>query len=227
MAADYRASDYWAQKARREQYPARSVYKLMELDAKFHLLACCKGGRGVLDLGAAPGSWSLYVLRAFAKAAYAKAPVPNAMPPGITPQVPGVRAVDLAPLSREYDRGLFAGANFTFIQDDMTAPSAMEAVRAGEPYGLVLSDAAPATTGNRTVDAARSLALVETALRIAEDCLAPGGALAAKLFQGLDTAPLLARARAAFGTVRCFKPEACRASSFETYMVCLSRLPSP
>jgi 23S rRNA (uridine2552-2'-O)-methyltransferase len=201
--SSYEKPDHWALKAQKEGYPARSVYKLRELDEKFSLLRL-NGGSRILDLGAAPGSWSLYTLRKLAGRGF-------------------LAAVDLAPLSRRYDRGLFEGPNFFFIQGDMTAPAIREALFARGPFHLVMSDAAPATTGNRSVDTLRSLALAEAALDYAEAALSPGGNLAIKVFQGGDSAGLLKRVRALFGAAKSHKPAACRSGSFETYYLGLGR----
>jgi len=102
--ADYKKPDYWQLKARNEGYPARSVYKLKEIDEKFGIFKIRKQGANeprILDIGAAPGSWSLYVLRKFAGKGF-------------------LSAADLSPLSREFDKGLFDGDNFFFIQGDVT-----------------------------------------------------------------------------------------------------------
>jgi 23S rRNA (uridine2552-2'-O)-methyltransferase len=82
---------------------------------------------------------------------------------------------------------------------------------------------APATTGNRSVDTLRSLALVEEVVSYAEAALASGGNLVVKVFQGGDTAEVLKRLRSLFATARSFKPEACRSESFETYYLGLGK----
>jgi 23S rRNA (uridine2552-2'-O)-methyltransferase len=208
--ADYAKSDFWSLKAQKEGYPARSVYKLRELDEKFGLLPSPQkpGSFRVLDLGAAPGSWSLYVLRKLAAGAC-------------------LVAVDLAPLSLQYDRGLFAGENFFFIRGDMTEGETREAVLMRGPYRLLVCDAAPATTGNRQVDVLRSLELAETALDYAEAALEKGGNLAVKVFQGGGTEDLLSRVRSLFKMGRACKPRACRPGSFETYYLGLGKLLDP
>jgi len=209
--ADYSKSDHWSKKAQKEGYPARSVYKLKEMDEKFGLI---KGGRSpfrVLDLGAAPGSWSLYILRKLPLKADAKPPEPLLV------------SIDLAPLSRQYDEGLFDRPDFLFLQGDFTSGGIREAVVSHGPYNLVVSDAAPFTTGNRSVDTLRSLDLAETALYYAETTLAKGGNLVIKVFQGGDTGKLLKAIRGLFETGKSFKPQACRAESFETYYLGLGR----
>jgi 23S rRNA (uridine2552-2'-O)-methyltransferase len=212
----YEKPDFWALKAQREGYPARSIYKLQEMDEKFKLLGMTGGKKGarrgeglrVLDLGAAPGSWSLYALRRMGGRGF-------------------LAAADLVPLSREHDRGLFGGDNFCFIQGDMTAAEVREALLERGPFELVMSDAAPATTGNRSVDTPRSLALAETALAYAEAALVRGGNLAVKVFQGGDSAALLARLRELFVSAKTFKPQACRSNSFETYYIGLEKREGP
>jgi 23S rRNA (uridine2552-2'-O)-methyltransferase len=131
--------------------------------------------------------------------------------------------VDLTPLSRQYDTGLFEGENFCFIQGDITTALIRETIQSRGPFNLVMSDAAPATTGNRSVDTLRSLSLAEAVLSYAETALIPGGSLAVKVFQGGDTAGILKRIREQFKTGRSFKPEACRSESFETYYLGIGR----
>jgi 23S rRNA (uridine2552-2'-O)-methyltransferase len=91
------------------------------------------------------------------------------------------------------------------------------------PYQLLVSDAAPATTGNRSVDTLRSLDLAETVLEYAETALVKGGNLAVKVFQGGDTGTLLKRIKRQFETGKSFKPQACRPESFETYFIGLGK----
>ncbi len=195
--ASYEKLDFWSLKAQKEGYPARSVYKLKELDQKFRLI---KTGGRILDIGAAPGSWSLFVLRKLSGAVF-------------------LSAVDLSPLSREYDKGLFDGDNFLFLQGDLFDQSVRDTLASRGPYNLVLCDAAPATTGNRTVDTARSFGLVEAAIDLAAAVLDRGGNLAVKVFQGGESQELLKRMRGLFDSAKSFKPEACRTESFETYFV--------
>jgi 23S rRNA (uridine2552-2'-O)-methyltransferase len=190
--SSYEKPDYWAQKAKREGYPARSVYKLEEIDKKFGLV---RKGMRVLDIGAAPGSWSLWILKRLAGSGF-------------------LAAVDLQPLTMKPPYG-----NFRFIQGDLYAPAIRAELESFGPYDLVLSDAAPATTGNRLVDQGQSESIVEAVIDYALACLAPGGAMVAKIFQGGSEAELLRRLRQSFAQARGFKPEACRSESFETYLV--------
>ena len=201
--ADYSKLDHLSLKAQKEGYPARSVYKLKEMDEKFSLLPKGSSQFKVLDLGAAPGSWSLYILR--------------------KQKSLSLVSVDLSPLSRQFDAGLFEKQGFTFIQGDFTQSEIREAILAAGPYNLVVCDAAPATSGNRSLDTLRSLDLAEIALDYAETTLAEGGNFVVKVFQGGDTGTLLKSIRAQFKTGRSFKPEACRQESFETYYLGLGK----
>jgi 23S rRNA (uridine2552-2'-O)-methyltransferase len=207
--ADYKKIDHWQQKARKEGYPARSVYKLKEIDENFALFKPVRGAAAgttvrILDIGAAPGSWSLYVLRKMGARCF-------------------LAAADLSLLSREFDKGLFDSGNFFFIQGDITTAQVRDALFEKGPYSTIISDAAPSTTGNHTVDAARSLALAEEVVNYAENTLAAGGSLALKGFQGGDSAAILKRMKLLFETAKSFKPQACRGESVETYYVGLNK----
>jgi len=208
--ADYKKPDYWQLKARKDGYPARSVYKLKEIDEKFGLFKKSSSFRA-LDLGAAPGSWSLYVLRKI----YG---IKNAF----------LAAADLSPLSREFDndlrnRGLFDGDNFFFIQGDITTAEIQSTLFSKGPYSVIISDAAPSTTGSRIIDAAHSLELAEAVVFYAENALAARGNLALKIFQGGDSAVLLKHIKTLFKTAKSFKPEACRGESAEIYFIGLDK----
>ena len=206
--AVYSKPDHWSLKAQKEGYPARSVYKLKEMDEKFGLIKSGRPDNRVLDLGAAPGSWSLYLLRKF---------LAGGAPSGSRQF--SLVSVDLSPLSRQHDEGLFDRDGFTFIMGDFLLPETREAILSRGPYNLLVSDAAPATSGNRSLDTLRSLDLAENALYYAETALAKGGNFVVKVFQGGDTGALLKKIRELFESGKSFKPQACRAESFETYYI--------
>lgn len=197
MAANsYEKPDFWSQKAFSEGYPARSVYKLKEIDEKFGMI---KKNYTVLDLGAAPGSWTTFLLR----------------------QMDGTGKVvscDLNPLSK-----MVKGDNLVFIQGDLNAPEIRKQIKKNGPYDLVVCDAAPKTTGNKTVDTARSEQLVEMAVWYAQSMLKAGGNFAVKIFQNGDQQKILRNMRETFTSAKGFKPEACRAESFETYLIGLKK----
>ncbi len=188
----YEKPDFWSKKAFSEGYPARSVYKLQEIDEKFHIL---KKNARILDLGAAPGSWTVYVLRYL----------------GASGQV---TSIDLNPLAKEVK-----GDNLTFIQGDLYDERVRNHAAALGPYDALICDAAPPTTGNKLVDTARSADLVELALFYAQTMVKKGGNCAVKIFQGGDQSILLRQMREIFQSAKGFKPKACRSESFETYLI--------
>ncbi|MCL2276494.1 MAG: RlmE family RNA methyltransferase [Treponema sp.] len=213
---DYKKPDHWQQKARKEGYPARSVYKLIEIDEKFNIFKNNRKSSAsfrVLDIGAAPGSWSLYVMRNFSDSKTGRT----------NSRINLLAAADLSPLSREFDNGLFDGGNFFFIQGDVTADDVRDILLSKGPYSVIISDAAPNTTGSHLIDSARSLELAETVVFYAEKCLTPGGNLALKIFQGGGTDALLKKMKTFFETAKSFKPQACRGESVETYYIGLNK----
>lgn len=185
--------DFYFRKAKSENYPARSVYKLKEMDAKFHLL-----GRGMkaLDLGASPGSWSL-------------ACAEKVGPSGL------VLACDLKPPETALPPQVI------FMLADVFAPSpefSEELARHG-PFDIVLSDMAPATTGSKFTDQARSFALAAEAFRTACGHLKRGGNFAAKIFMGPDFRDLLDQIATTFDKAKTFKPKSSRSESRETFLI--------
>lgn len=186
--------DHYTLRAKKEGYPARSVYKLEELNGKFHIFS--RNSR-ILDIGAAPGSWSLYCLR-------------NTGPDSI------IAAIDLKELTIKNDPRLF------FIQGDFFEESNLNRLLEKGPYDAVISDAAPATTGNRTVDAGRSFSLAAGIISLSGKMLKAGGNLTIKIFQGGDEKELTGMLNELFEKTKILKPKACRSESFETYIVGLN-----
>jgi 23S rRNA (uridine2552-2'-O)-methyltransferase len=181
------------QRAQAEGWRARSAFKLIELDDKFHFL---KRGVRVVDLGAAPGGWAQVAQKRGAA------------------EVVGIDLLPIDPLP---------GVTFLqmdFLSPD--APAALMQALGGPP-DVVLSDMAASTTGHARTDQIRTGALAEAAADFAMTHLAPGGAFVAKAFQGgLDPA-LLARLKQNFATVRHAKPPASRPESAEVYVVAMGR----
>jgi 23S rRNA (uridine2552-2'-O)-methyltransferase len=190
--------DPYTRRARREGYPARSVYKLEELQQRFRVIP---PKARVLDVGAAPGSWTMFAAGRL----------------GAT-----VVAVDLQPL--EIPRRVAAGV--TVIQGDLREGSVAERLIELGPYEAVLSDAAPATTGNRTVDAAASEDLASAVVDLALACVTEGGAVVLKVLQGGAERALLGRLRKGFQRVKTLTPRATRRGSTETYLVAVGRKPT-
>jgi 23S rRNA (uridine2552-2'-O)-methyltransferase len=182
--------DRFHQKAKREGFLARAVYKLKELDDKFEIF---KPGQRVLDLGCAPGSWLQY----------ARGKVGDK---GI------LVGLDRGPL-----KGDVAGARIV-VGDVMTIDVAqLRGDLTG--FDVVLSDMAPDTSGIRHLDQARSEALFERALEIAIATLAPGGTFVGKLFQGPDFKKLIDTVRTRFAVAKTAKPASSRQISIEQYVI--------
>ncbi len=185
--------DFYWRKSKEQGYPARSVFKLQEMQEKFRLVR--PGGR-VLDLGASPGSWSLYLLDLLAGGG-------------------SVTGVDLSAV----DRKLASRKTYRFLLGDFFGEDVMEEIRRAGPFDAVLSDAAPSTTGSRTSDTARSLEICRRVLAISAEVLVPGGNMVVKVFQGGGERDLMAEMRGIFSAARAFKPQASRRDSMEIYFV--------
>lgn len=186
-----RKPDHYSERARREGYAARSVYKLKEIQEKFGLI---RPGARVLDVGAAPGSWTQYAL--------------SVVGPGGS-----VVAVDLKSLRD------ISSSRLTRIEGDVFDQSIADRIKRSGPFDCILCDAAPKTTGNRTVDTSRSAALVEQVIGLAAKLLAPEGNFVAKVFQGGEERDLLRLVQTQFKTGRIFKPRSSRSESFEVFIV--------
>ena len=188
------SDDPYFQRAKSEGYRARSAYKLLQIQERFHILA---KGKSVLDLGSAPGSWSQVAVRIVGHAGKVVAVDLQTMEP-----IPGVVA----------------------IQGDIAAPAvqAQMVEATGGPVDVVLCDAAPNVSGIRERDHALSVELVYAALAVARRLLKPGGHLCAKVFEGGDLPQLLVALRESFATVKPYYPPATRRESREVFLVCKS-----
>ncbi|GAB6057621.1 RlmE family RNA methyltransferase [Desulfonatronum parangueonense] len=189
--------DHYFQKAKQDNYPARSVYKLKEADKRFKLL---QPGQKVLDLGASPGSWSLYAAQKVG---------------------PGGRllALDLKPL------GIELPAQAHFMQGDIFDESGegYRLIMDTAPFDVILSDMAPQTTGIRFTDQARSLDLAHQALALCRECLIKGGSFVVKFFEAQEAKQLLDEMRKSFAKVQGFKPKSSRAESKEMFYIAMGK----
>ncbi len=185
--------DYYFLKAKQENYPARSVYKLQEIAKRFPIF---KPGMRVLDLGAAPGSWCLGAA-----------------------QMVGPNGSILGADIQSTDTGF--PANVTFMREDVfnRSPAFEAELAARAPFHVVMSDMAPFTTGHRGTDQARSAALCEEALAVALQYLIKGGSFVVKVFMGPDVQAMAKAMREHFATVKAFKPKSSRSESIETFYI--------
>ena len=184
-------NDPYVRRAKAEGYRSRAAYKLTELDEKFALL---KPGARVVDLGCAPGGWLQVAVKKVGKGGRVV---------GIDYlNVPAVAGADILEMD--------------FL--DEAAPDALKDMLNGSA-DIVLSDMAAPTTGHKSTDHLRIVALAEAALDFAEDVLAPGGAFVCKVFAGGAEGELLARLKQSFESVKHAKPKASRSDSAEKYVV--------
>ncbi len=189
-----KVQDFYFHKAKREKYSARSVYKLKNIQEKYHLIS--KGNR-VLDLGASPGSWSEYIV-------------------GLIGRTGELWALDEKPLSLTAQQKIKAtGCGFRFLKQ-----SVFEEISAEWPsLDLVVSDMAPFTQGNRTVDCSRSLELITRAHEIAVKALKKGGHFVTKLFHSPETVAMAKSWEKEFKFAKLYKPPAVQKDSKEIYFV--------
>nr|BBD50111.1 heat shock protein FtsJ/RrmJ [Haliea sp. ETY-M] len=184
--------DPYVQQAKRDGYRSRACYKLLELQERDRLL---RRGMTVIDLGSAPGGWSQVAAE-------------------LVGDEGRVIASDILPMD--------AIAGVSFIQGDFTEEAVFDAICAevgDNGADIVLSDMAPNMSGMSAVDQPRAMYLVELALHLARELLAPGGTFVAKVFQGEGFEALLADARTAFAKVQTRKPAASRPRSREVYLL--------
>ena len=198
MKREFSKNDFFTQKAKEQGYPARSVYKLQEIDEKFGLL---QKGFFVLDLGAAPGSWLLYIANKVS----------------MTGKVVGVDILDLntKPLN-----------NTIFIKRDVLADNFFPLPMLGNfptsgvgKFNCVVSDMAPNTTGLLELDVANCLELTQKALEIAKKVLAKNGNFVCKIFEGPGTDNFVKEAKKYFQMVKRYRPKAVRRGSKEFYLI--------
>ena len=198
-------NDYYARKAKKDKYPARSVYKLEEVQQKYKFL---RPGDSVLDLGCHPGSWSLYASEIVG-------------PTGI------VVGVDLQPTEQNPRPG---GAPIHWLCQDIMDPEMVVEVRRFRPvFRALISDIAPRTTGNRWADAQKSLELVRQALLLCETLLIDKGNFICKVFQGEDFPEFVRQVKQQFTMAKVLKPQSSRIESREVFLLAMDyrRPPTP
>ncbi len=194
------ASDPYVARAHRDGYRARAAYKLIEMDERFHFL---KNGQTVVDLGAAPGSWSQYIARKYPKS-----------------RIFAMDLLEIKPIP-----------NVVFYQGDFTSDAALAWLN--EQLGLdvdetghgtvdvVVSDMAPNTVGHKKTDHLRQMVLLEYAFDFAIRALKPGGVFVAKSFTGGTTGELVRQMKMHFDSVQMIKPPASRRDSVEMFIVAM------
>lgn len=192
------ASDPYVARAQKEGYRARAAYKLIEMNERFRFL---RDGQVVVDLGAAPGSWSQYIARTFPKSK--------------------IFAMDLLEISPIVGVETYQG-DFT---SDEALQWLVEKLNLSEntdgTADVVVSDMAPNTVGHKKTDHIRQMVLLEYALDFALRALKVGGTFVCKSFTGGTTNDLLKQIKQNFKTVHHIKPPSSRKDSVEMFIVAM------
>jgi 23S rRNA (uridine2552-2'-O)-methyltransferase len=197
----YNPRDHFFKKAKQNNFAARSVFKLEEIDQKFKIV---KKSQMVLDLGASPGSWSQYCSQKIGEGGR-------------------ILGVDLKPVNVKL-------ANAVFIQADLRDLNLEQIINLhgfAPPFDLVISDMAPNTTGIRMTDQARSFDLCDLALNISKQFLKKDGHFICKLFHSDDFTKLRDQIKIDFAEFHAAKPEATRKISKEIFLIGLKKKHDP
>jgi 23S rRNA (uridine2552-2'-O)-methyltransferase len=198
-------NDTYVKLAQKEGFRARAAYKLKEIDEALHLL---RPGQVVVDLGAAPGAWSQYIRRKFAPRGGGSGGAASGELDG---SIVALDLLDFEPID-----------GVSFLQGDFHDEAVvrrLEAVLAGRPVDVVVSDLAPNLSGIPSSDSARVAHLVELAVEFACRHLVAEGALVCKVFHGIGYSQLVELFKRTFRIVKPIKPKASRDRSAETFLV--------
>ncbi len=190
----YQPQDFFFKKAKKEGYPARSVYKLKEIDQKFHIF---HPNDFVLDLGCAPGSWLLYIQK-------------------VTQPKGKVVGIDLTPLTITLSAIFLQKDVFQLKQEELEKILIKEGKR---KFDVIVSDLAPNTSGIKDVDEQESLDLMQRAFYFATFLLKDGGSFVCKVFESYEVHCFAKEINSCFKFFKIFKPRACRKRSKELYFV--------
>lgn len=187
--------DFYYKKAKKDKYPARSVYKLEEALNKHNFI---RRGDSVLDLGCCPGSWSLYASEVV----------------GETGIVVGVDLQEVTATPRA------GGSEIIWLRQNIMKPEFLEEVRKIRPsFKVLISDLAPRTTGNRWSDHQQSMRLIRETLALADKLLNRNGHFYCKAFQGEDFPAFVKEVKEKFTKVKIIKPKSSRVESREVFVL--------
>lgn len=190
---NFKVKDHYYEKAKQENFLARSIYKLEEIDQKYKVL---KPGMKVVDFGYYPGSWIQYTSRVIGDQGL-------------------VVGIDI----QEVNKKLAAIKNVRVYQQSIFDISDLAQLGVEEQFDVVLSDMAPATTGIKTVDQARSLDLVESVFGVLPRFLRSGGNFVIKVFDSHDAQVYLKQQRNLFREFHFLKPKSTRSVSKEFFVI--------
>ncbi len=190
---NFKVKDHYFNKAKSENYLARSIYKLEEVDEKYHIL---KPGIKVVDLGYFPGSWIQY-----------------------TSQMVGDNGLVVGIDIQEVNKKLTGIKNVRVYQKDIFDILDLSQLDVSEPFDVVLSDMAPKTTGIKSLDQDRSLNLVESVFGLLPRFLKPGGHFVIKVFDSQHAQNYLKLQKNLFSEFHYLKPKSTRSVSKEFFVI--------
>lgn len=192
MSKRFKVKDHYFNKAKQENFVARSVYKLDEVDQKYKVL---RSGDDVLDLGYYPGSWLQYTLRKVGEKG-------------------SITGIDLKDVNEK-----FKFPNVHLHQMDMYELNSLEQFDRNKKFNVLLSDMAPNTSGIKSVDQIRSLQLVERVFELCENFLITKGNLVVKVFDSQEARDFVKSQKSNFTEIHNFRPKSVRAPSKEYFVV--------
>ncbi len=183
--------DIYVKKSKQEGFRSRAVYKLQEINDKHKIL---KNGLSVIDLGAAPGGWSQFVIKKYKKC-----------------KLLSIDLKEMEPIGNSYQ-----------IVGDFNEESSKEKIISyfNEKVDLVLSDMAVNTTGNKNLDSVVTGELCLEALRFAKDQIKPNAAFVSKIFMGSTFNEIVSEAKLVFKEINIYKPPSSRKESKESFIIC-------
>ena len=183
--------DIYVRQSKVDGYRARSAYKLIEIDEKFKIF---KGGLSVIDIGAAPGSWSQYALKASKSGKLISIDIKKMEPIG----------------------------NSVQIQGDFTEEKTQEEIKKyiNDKVDVVMSDMAVDTTGIKNIDSIQTGELCKEAMFFAKDLIKNNGFFISKIFMGGTFNEIVAEGKKYFKEVKVFKPKSSRKDSKESFIIC-------
>ncbi len=183
--------DTYVKQSKIDGYRARSAYKLIEIDEKFKIF---KGGLSVIDIGAAPGSWSQYALKASKSGKLISIDLKKMEPIG----------------------------NSVQIQGDFTEENTQEEIKKNlnGKVDVVMSDMAVDTTGIKNIDSIQTGELCKEAMFFAKDLMKENGYFISKIFMGGTFNEIIAEGKKFFKEVKIFKPKSSRKDSKESFIIC-------
>lgn len=184
-------NDYYAKKAKTENFAARSVYKLDEIQKKYSLI---KKNMKILDLGSSPGSWVQYINEIVSDKGF-------------------VLAIDIN------DVNISFGKNVKFFKTDVFTSETFDLISQYSKFDGLVSDMAPLTTGARDYDHFGSMELCERAFDLAQNFLKQNGFFVCKMFEGEDSPEFIKKVRKCFSFFKAIRPKATKKQSREVFLV--------